>query len=135
MANILTVVSKSLHLGPHYHTVLAEAGQRIVGAIQYGLRSSRPRTPSLKASSDSPSPSVRTPCYFYIPGVLLCPMTLNTPDYRQAFPLPRGTVSTTLQNTRRGAGGRKLRESWWGCPHQLPLISSQHCSLANLTQM
>lgn len=57
-------------------TVLAEAGERSQGVMEAawcGWRSAYPCTPSLKAPSDSPIASVRTPCYFYIPVVLLCP--------------------------------------------------------------
>lgn len=97
MAQILRVVGKLLDLGPSYHTVLAEWS---MGAMQYDLTSSCPCTPSLKSPSDSPIPSVRTPCYFYISGVLLCPVTLNTPDQQQAFPWVQGMVSTMLGHTR-----------------------------------
>lgn len=82
MAKILTVVGKSLDLGLRT-TLSAEVrkrSQRVIKAIQYGLRLSCPCTPSLKALSDSPISSVRTPCYFYIHYVLLWPVTLNTPD-------------------------------------------------------
>lgn len=101
--------------------MLAEAGkrrQRIIGAIQYDLRSSHPCTPSLKASSDSPIPSVRTLCYFYIHGVLLCPMTLNTPDYQPAgLSLAPGHCLTTLQNTQGwGCGGEGAAGKLVGLP-------------------
>lgn len=38
-----------------------------------GWRSAYSCTPNLKAPFDSPIASIRTPCYFYIPVVLLCP--------------------------------------------------------------
>lgn len=102
MAKILTVVDKLLDLGS-YTTLSKEVGrrsQRNIEAIQYGLRLSCPCTPSLKAFSDSSIPSIKTPCYFYTCCVLLCPVTLNTPDQQQTFPLLQITVSVTLQHTQ-----------------------------------
>ena len=102
MAKILTVVDKLLDLGS-YTTLSKEVSkrsQRHIEAIQYGQRLSCPCTPSLKAFSDSPIPSIKTPCYFCICCVLLCPVTLNTPDQQQAFPFLQITVSVTHGHTQ-----------------------------------
>lgn len=104
---------QTIGFGAIYCTVLAEGNkrsQRIIEAIQYGLRSSCLCVLSLKAPSDGLIPSVRTPCYFYIPGVLLCPCDTQYSRLAASLSLAPGHC---LYHTAAHTGKQPL-EGWWG---------------------